>query len=118
MKFKLLIRFLIIADIKYKIPVDAFIHGEYEDFIWATAEEVLEHLMNKELNLKEHGLSVSNLYIQSWNKNIIRNPKYEYCRHYFQVKWYNMPDDIIEIMNKRVKNMQKNTKNRKKLKKF
>ena len=118
MKFKLLIRFLIIADIKYKIPVDAFIHGEYEDFIWATAEEVLEHLMNKELNLKENGLSVSNLYIQSWNKNIIRNPKYEYCRHYFQVKWYNMPDDIIEIMNKRAKNMQKNTKNRKKLKKF
>ena len=29
-----------------------------------------------------------------------------------------MPDDIIEIMNKRAKNMQKNTKNRKKLKKF
>ena len=53
MKLKLLIRFLIIADIKYTIPVDAFIHGEYEDFIWATRDEVLEHLMNKELSLKE-----------------------------------------------------------------
>ena len=63
--------------------------------------------MNKESSLKDNGLSVSNLYIQSWNKNIIKNPKYEYCRHYFQVKWYNMPDDIIEIMNNRVQKAQK-----------
>ena len=111
MKLKLLIRFLIIADIKYTVPVDAFIHGEYEDFIWATTDEVLEHLMNKDLNLKENGLSVSNLYIQSWNKNIKRNPKYEYCRHYFQVKWYNIYDDIIEIMNKRAEKHKKNQKN-------
>ena len=114
MKLKLLIRFLIITDINYKIPVDAFIHGAYDDFIWATTKEVIEHLMDTELDLKSNGLSVSNLYIQSWNKNIIRNPKYEYCRHYFQVKWYNMFDDIIKIMNKRV---EKSLKFHKKLKK-
>ncbi len=109
MKLKLLIRFLVIADINYKVPVDAFIHGTIDDFMWATTDEVLEHLMTKELNLKENGLSVSNLYIQSWNKNIVRNPKYEHCRHYYQVKWYNMPDDLIEIMNKRVaKTIKKN----------
>ena len=67
--------------------------------------------MNKDLSLKENGLSVSNLYIQSWNKNIKRNPKYEYCRHYFQVKWYNIYDDIIEIMNKRAEKHKKNQKN-------
>ena len=107
MKLKLIIRFLIIADINYKVPVDAFIHGEIDDFVWATTEDVIDYLMKKDLDLKKNGLSVSNLYIQSWNKNIIRNPKYEYCRHYFQVKWYNMYDDIIEIMNKRY---QKQTK--------
>ena len=111
MKLKLLIRFLIIADIKYTVPVDAFIHGEYEDFIWATTDEILEHLMNKDLSLKENGLSVSNLYIQSWNQNIKRNPKSENCSHYFQVKWYNIYDDIIEIMNKRVEKHKKNQKN-------
>jgi len=49
------------------------------------------------VNQKSFGVRVSRLFIQTWNKNIKYNPKYEYCREYIQVKWYSMFDDFIEI---------------------
>ena len=96
-------RFLIETDIKYKVSVDAFIHGNPNDFLWVTSEEVLSFLENK--NANSNSLHVSNLYIQSWNKNLIRNNKYEHCRDYIQVKWFNMFNDIVEIMSNRNLNM-------------
>ena len=104
-KFKniLIKRFLIETDIKYKVSVDAFIHGVPNDFLWVTSEEVLSFLENK--NANSNSLHSSNLYIQSWNKNLIRNNKYEHCRDYIQVKWFNMFNDMIEIMSNRNLNM-------------
>ena len=96
-------RFLIETDIKYKVSVDAFIHGVPNDFLWVTSEEVLSFLENK--NANSNSLHSSNLYIQSWNKNLIRNNKYEHCRDYIQVKWFNMFNDMIEIMSNRNLNM-------------
>lgn len=89
-------RFLIKTDINYKIKVDAFIYGTINDFIWATREEVLNHLYKKEIVTT--GVNVGGLYIQNWDKNLKRNPKYEYCREYIQVKWFSLFDDIIQIM--------------------
>ncbi len=89
-------RFLIETDIHYKIKVDAFIEGNVNDFLWATSEEVLNHLRN--CNSNTSGVHVSNLYIQNWNKNLKYNPKYERCRNYIQVKWYSIFDDLIKIM--------------------
>ena len=73
------------------------------DFLWVTSEEVLSFLENK--NANSNSLHSSNLYIQSWNKNLIRNNKYEHCRDYIQVKWFNMFNDMIEIMSNRNLNM-------------
>lgn len=99
LKPKLISRFLIETDIKYKVKVDAFIHGEIEDFIWATSEEVQQFLENEEI--ESTSVHSSKLYIQSWNKNIKRNEKYEHCREYIQVKWFSMYDDMIAIMARR-----------------
>lgn len=95
-KLKLIFRFLIQADVKYKIPVDAFIYGYIADFLWVTSDEVFHYFKNNDIS--SEGVHVGSLFIQNWNKNLIRNPKYEYCRDYIQVKWYSMFDDIIKIM--------------------
>jgi len=95
-KCELIKRFLIEADINYKVSVDAFISGNVNDFLWATKEEVIDYLKN--INFESSGVHVSNLFIQNWNKNIKRNLKYEYCRDYIQVKWYSLFDDLMRII--------------------
>lgn len=98
-KHILINRFLIKSDINYKVTVDAFIYGEINDFIWATKEEVLDYLINK--NFDSNGIHISSLFLQNWDKNLKYNPKYEKCREYIQVKWFSLFDDIIAIMCKR-----------------
>ncbi len=98
-KKKIIERFLLQVDIFYRVSVDAFIDGTPNDFLWATRDEVVQHLVHTDCDsLSVH---VGKLYIQEWNKNLNRNPKYEFCRNYIQVKWYSIFDDIIQIMCKR-----------------
>lgn len=99
-KDKLIIRSLIKTDVNYKVTVDAFILGETNDFLWATTEEIINYLQN--ISNKSNSVHISNLYIQSWNKNIKKNPKYEHCRNYIQIKWYSMFDDFIKITQNRI----------------
>lgn len=96
---KLIRRFLIETDIKYRVKADAFIHGTVNDFVWASAEEVQTFLENEKI--ESTSVHTGKLYIQCWDKNINRNLKYEKCREYIQVKWFSMYDDIINIMTKR-----------------
>lgn len=96
---KLIKRFLIETDTKYKVQPAIFVHGNINDFIWATSEEVTDFLENEVISSKS--LHSSKLYIQCWNKNLKKNPKYEYCRNYIQIKWFSMYDDIIAIMSRR-----------------
>lgn len=99
-KEKLIRRFLIKADINYKVTVDAIIYGFVNDFLWATKQEIINYLRKKEID--STGVHISSLFIQNWDKNLKRNEKYEYCREYIQVKWYSLFDDFIGIMNERV----------------
>ena len=94
---ELFYRFLICADVNYKVKVDAFICGSVYDFIWCTKEEVFAYLSNNK-SFETTGVHVGKLYIQLWNKNINYNSKYEWCREYIQVKWYSIFDDIIWMM--------------------
>ena len=96
---KLIKRFLIETDTKYKVQPNVFVHGTINDFVWATAEEVKEYLETEPNN--STSLHSGKLYIQCWDKNLNRNPKYEFCRNYIQIKWFSMYDDIIAIMAKR-----------------
>lgn len=99
LKSKLISRFLIETDIKYRVKPEVFIHGEVNDFIWASSDEVKSFLEKEKIETTS--LHCGKLYIQSWNKNIKRNEKYEYCRNYIQVKWYSLYDDIILMMTRR-----------------
>lgn len=99
LKGKLIRRFLIETDINYRVRVDAFIHGTVNDFIWVTREEVQNFLENEEI--ESTSIHTGKLYIQTWDKNLVRNTKYEHCREYIQVKWFSMYDDMINIMTRR-----------------
>ena len=70
---------------KSEYEVDAIIYGVVEDFIWITKEEAAS-------------LYISLLTLQPLSHNLNYNPKYEVCRSLIQVKWYNISDNIIEIM--------------------
>lgn len=90
---------MIETDVKYRVKVDAFIHGTINGFIWSTSDEVQRFLEDEEIF--STSVHTSKLYIQNWDKNLKRNPKYESCREYIQVKWFSIYDDIINIMTKR-----------------
>ncbi len=77
--------------------IDAIIFGVVDDFIWATKQEIEEVILSK-INEYSTGPHFGPLSIQPWNRCINRNPKYERCRNYIQIKWYNLADDIIYIM--------------------
>lgn len=99
LKKQLIKRFLIETDVNYRVKVDAFIHGTVNDFIWTTADEVQAFLEKEEI--ESTSVHTGKLYIQTWDKNLVRNTKYEHCRNYIQVKWFSMYDDMINIMARR-----------------
>ena len=77
--------------------MDAIIYGVVEDFIFITKEEVY-YIMRKHLKDEISSLHVSLLTLQPMTRNLNYNPKYETCRNQVQVKWYNISDNIIEVM--------------------
>ena len=68
-----------------------------KDFIWITKEEVY-YIMRKHLKDDISSLHISLLTLQPMARNLNYNPKYEPCRNQVQVKWYNISDNIIEVM--------------------
>lgn len=82
---------------KSEYEVDAIIYGVVEDFIWITKEEVY-YIMRKHLKDNISSLHIALLTVQPMARNLNYNPKYEVCRNLVQVKWYNISDNIIEVM--------------------
>ena len=82
---------------KSEYEVDAIIYGVVEDFIYITKEEVY-YIMRKHLKDEVVSLHISLLTLQPMTRNLNYNPKYEACRSFIQVKWYNISDNIIEVM--------------------
>lgn len=82
---------------KSEYEVDAIIYGVVEDFIFITKEEVY-YIMRKHLEDEISSLHISLLTLQPMARNLNYNPKYEACRNQVQVKWYNIFDNIIEVM--------------------
>lgn len=77
--------------------IDCIIYGIVEDFIWITKDEIINFLLSKKDEYST-GIHISHLTIQPMNRCLNKNPRYEKNRHYIQAKWYNISDDIIEVM--------------------
>lgn len=77
--------------------INAIIYGVVDDFIWITRDEI-KYILKKNINVYSSALHFSGLILQPLARNLNYNPKYEKDRNKIQVKWYNISDDIIEIM--------------------
>lgn len=73
------------------------IYGVTDDFLWATNEEIKYIILDQ---LKDYSTSIhfSCLSYQPMTRNLNYNAKYENKRHYIQIKWYNISDDLLKIL--------------------
>lgn len=92
---------------KSEYEVDAIIYGVVEDFIWITNEEI-KYIIRKHLLDNCSSLHISCLSLQPMSRNLNYNSKYEFCRYHIQIKWYNLSDQIIEVMSTYRNNRMKN----------
>ena len=56
------------------------------------------YIIRKHLKDEVVSLHISLLTLQPMTRNLNYNPKYKACRSFIQVKWYNISDNIIEVM--------------------
>lgn len=77
--------------------IDAIIYGVIDDFIWITRDEI-KYIIRKHLSDDISSLHISCLTIQPMGRNLTWNEKCEYARRHVQIKWYNLADQIIEVM--------------------
>lgn len=83
-----------------KHMVDAIIYGVVNDFMWITREEIVKIILEKR-NITSSAVHFGPLFVQPLARCLNYNPTYEYGRYCIQIKWYNISDDIIEIMTSR-----------------
>jgi hypothetical protein len=93
-------RFLFIGNIPDAPVVDVVYHGNIEDGLWASREEIIEYLIPNHNNATT--VHFSNLTYQVWNRNLNYNPKTANRRHTMQIKWPSLTKDFINITEKRV----------------
>lgn len=89
-------RFLITG--KFCDSVDVIIYGSINDFLWITKDEIYNLILSKR-NDYSTGVHFGPLFCQPWTRNLQFKSSEEYKRHYVQIKWYSLSDDIINIMN-------------------
>lgn len=78
-------------------PISALIHGEVNDFVFITKDDIINIILNKKDNYSST-VHFSVLTVQPKNRCLNYNAKYEKDRFCVQIKWYNIFDDIIENM--------------------
>lgn len=80
--------------------IDAIITGEVDDFLWATREDIENIILSKK-NHYSTAIHFGPITCQPKNRCLNYNSKYEKDRFCVQLKWYNLQDDIIEMMNEK-----------------
>ncbi len=72
--------------------IDGIIYGTLSDFVFITRQEIKEILWNNR-NCYSTAPHVSGLTIQTMNRCLNWNPRYEAARKSIQVKWYNLLEE-------------------------
>lgn len=93
-------RFILKGNIS-KDSIDAILFGVKDDFIWIKKEDIKKIILSKK-DIYSSAVHFGPLTVQPLDRCLNRNEKYEKKRFYIQIKWYNLADDIIESMNKKV----------------
>ena len=80
--------------------IDLLVYGTPNDFFFITPKEIHTFIMRKR-NIESSAIHFSCLTFQPLSRVLDYNEKMEYMRHWIQIKWYNLEDNIIELMNER-----------------
>lgn len=97
---KVVNRFIIQGTQWHTNKIDLLIYGTPEDFFFITPKEIHTYIMSKK-NIESSAIHFSCLTLQPLSRVLNYNEKLEYMRHWIQIKWYNLEDNIIELMNER-----------------
>lgn len=81
--------------------IDAIIVGTVNDFVWASREDIKDMIISK-MNIYSTAVHFGSLTCQPKNRCLNYNSLYEKDRFCVQIKWYNLFDEIIELMNNKV----------------
>lgn len=93
-------RFVVQGTQKHTKKIDLLVYGTPEDFFFITPQEIHSYMEGKR-NIESSSVHFSCLTCQPLSRALNYNEKTEYMRHWIQIKWYNLEDNIIELMNKR-----------------
>ena len=96
---KVIDRFILKGNISDK-SIDAILFGVNDDFVWIEKEDIIKVILSKK-DVYSSAVHFGPLTIQPLDRCLNYNPKYDKRRFCVQVKWYNLADDIIELMNNR-----------------
>lgn len=80
--------------------IDILICGTVDDFFYITADEIYQYILSK-TGIESSAIHFSCLTFQPLSRVLNFDPKYEYMRDWIQIKWYNLEDNIFEILNLR-----------------
>lgn len=93
-------RFIIQGTQESSNKIDALIYGSPLDFLWIKVDDIYKYVLSK-CNYKSSSIHFSCLTYQPLSRVLNFDKKSEYMRNWIQIKWYNLEDNIIEIMNQK-----------------
>lgn len=97
---KVVNRFIIQGTQWHTNKIDLLVYGTPDDFFFIPPKEIHTYIMSKR-NVESSAIHFSCLTVQPLSRVLDYNQKMEYMRHWIQIKWYNLEDNIIELMNER-----------------
>lgn len=97
---KIVNRFIVQGTQWHTHKIDLLIYGTPEDFFFITSKEIYTYILSKR-NVYSSSIHFSCLTLQPLSRVLDYNEKMNYMRHWIQIKWYNLEDNIIELMNQR-----------------
>ena len=95
---KVVNRFIIQGTQWHTHKIDLLVYGTPNDFFFITPKEIHTFIMSK-INMESSAIHFSCLTLQPLSRVLDYNEKMEYMRHWIQIKWYNLENNIIEMMN-------------------
>ena len=102
---KMIWRFLLQGTQPVFHPIDILIYGTPSEFFFITPKEIDDYILSKRY-IDSSSIHFSCLTYQPLSRVLDYDDSKEYMRHSIQIKWYNLEDCIIEILNMRVNNLK------------
>lgn len=92
----------VIKGVNSEFFIDGIIYGEVDDFLWINRQDIIKAILASK-DVYSTAIHFGSLTCQPKNRCLNYNKKYERDRHFIQIKWYSLFDDIIENMNNKIK---------------